>query len=191
MSRPGRRMADGLKPGDPIDYTVTYLEMTERPRAPVPARPANVNTALVRAEEPPLEYFLYLYTTVGGPHEWTDWLEKSEEEVTEFIHRPGVFLYTLMVDGWPGGFFMLDGSEEGVCDLAYFGLVPQAIGRGLGRWLLATAVETGWEMPGTERMSVNTNTLDHPRALGMYQRIGFVPVRQERMTRTLTRERAV
>ena len=96
-----------------------------------------------------------------------------------------------MVDGWPGGFFLLDGSSDGVCDLAYFGLVPQAIGLGLGRWLLATAVETGWDLPGTKKMTVNTNTLDHPRALPMYQRAGFHPVRRETAKRKLTRERAV
>jgi hypothetical protein len=34
-------------------------------------------------------------------------------------------------------------------------------------------------MPGIERMTVNTNTLDHPRAYGLYQEMGFVPVRHE------------
>ena len=84
---------------------------------------------------------------------------------------------------------MLDSRDPGICDLAYFGLVPQAVGRGLGTWFLATAVDTGWEQPGTERMTVNTNTLDHPRALGLYQKAGFVPVRREDATRNLTRER--
>lgn len=184
-------MAETLKSGDPIDYVITYLEMTERPRAPVPPRPANLNIALFLAEFPPREYFIYLYSTVGADFEWTDWLQRADAEVEEFIHRPGVFLYTLMLDGWPGGFFMLDAAGDGTCDLAYFGLVPQAIGRGLGKWFLATAIDTGWEIPGVVRMTVNTNTLDHPRALPMYQKAGFVPVRQESMTRILTRERAV
>ena len=183
-------MAEGLKPGDEIEYVVTFLEMTERPRTPPPSRPANLNTALLQAERPPVDYFLYLYATVGSQYEWTDWLAKPEGELQEFIHTNGVFLYTLMLDGWPGGFFLLDGSESGVCDLAYFGLVPQAIGRGLSRWLLGTAIETGWDLPGTELMTVNTNTLDHPRALPMYQRAGFRPVRRQTMTRVLTRERA-
>ena len=55
--------------------------------------------------------------------------------------------------------------------------------------LLATAIDTGWQMAGTERMTVNTNTLDHPRALGLYQKLGFVPVRRERLRRVLTRAR--
>ena len=184
-------MAEILDPGDEIEYVVTYLEMTERPTAPPPPRPANLNVALLHAVRPPADYFLYIYTTVGAEYEWTDWLARPRQEAEDFIHNNDVFFYTLMLDGWPGGFFMLDGSERGTCDLAYFGLVPEAIGRGLGRWLLATAVDMGWELPGTERMTVNTNTLDHPRALPMYQMAGFVPSRRETHKRVLTRRRAV
>ncbi|MEM9138266.1 MAG: GNAT family N-acetyltransferase [Pseudomonadota bacterium] len=182
-------MAETLKPGDTVDYVVTYLEMTGPPTAPTPPRPANLNTALVCADDAPVDYFLYLYRTVGADHEWTDWLEAPEEDLQAFVGNPEVLLYTLIVDGWPGGFFMLDGREPGTCDLAYFGLVPQAIGRGLGRWLLATAVHTGWARPGVERMTVNTNTLDHPRALGLYQRVGFQPIRRVEARRSVTRER--
>jgi hypothetical protein len=38
-------------------------------------------------------------------------------------------------------------------------------------------------------MTVNTNTLDHPRALALYQKMGFVPVRREDRSRVVTRER--
>ena len=83
-----------LLPGDPIDYVVTYLEMTQRPRSPVPARPVNQNVALLAASDPPVAYFLYLYKTVGAPHEWTDWLEKSAQEQQAFVSDSQVFLYT-------------------------------------------------------------------------------------------------
>ena len=177
------------QPGDEISYTVTYLEMLERPRKPIPARPANQNIALLAADNPPVEYFLYLYKSVGEAYEWTDWLQRPLDEAQDFVGNPKISLYTLMLDGWPGGFFMLDASGQGICDLAYFGLVPQAVGRGLGNWFLATAIDTGWEIEGTEKMTLNTNSLDHPRALGLYQKWGFVPVRQEEHTRILTRER--
>ena len=177
------------KPGDEIGYTVTYLEMPERPRRPIPARPANQNIALLSAQDPPVAYFLYLYKCVGEAYEWTDWLLKPLEEVQEFVGNAEVSLYSLMLDGWPGGFFMLDASKEGACDLAYFGLVPQAVGRGLGNWFLGTAIDAGWEIDGTRKMTVNTNTLDHPRALGLYQKWGFRPVRQQAAKRILTRER--
>lgn len=180
-----------LKPGDRVDYVVTWLEMTERPQRPLPPFPAGQQAALLAAHAPPAGYFLYLYRAVGAEYEWTDWLERPVEEAEAFIGDARVGLWTMMLDGWPGGFFVLDGRQPGVVDLAYFGLVQQAIGRGLGHWLLATAIDTGWERPGTRLMTVNTNTLDHPRALGLYQKLGFRPVRREGHGRILTRERVV
>lgn len=176
-------------PGDPVDYVITWLEMDERPRRPVPPLPAGQNAALLSAKAPPAGYFLYLYRAVGAEYEWTDWLQRPMEEVEAFVGDPRVVLWTMLLDGWPGGFFMLDSRTAGTVDLAYFGLVPQAIGRGLGHWLLATAIDTAWSLPATERLTVNTNTLDHPRALGLYQKLGFRPVRRERHRRQLTRER--
>lgn len=179
-----------LLPGDEVEYVITWLEMTERPRRPVPPLPAGQNAALLAAKSPPADYFLYLYRAVGAEYEWTDWLMRPLEAAEAFIGDPKVELYTMLLDGWPGGFFVLDGRRPGTVDLSYFGLVPRAIGRGLGHWLLGTAVDTAWLKPGTDRLTVNTNTLDHPRALGLYQKFGFRPVRRESHRRQLTRERA-
>ena len=87
-------MAEILRPGDPVDYVVTYLEMPARPTAPIPPRPANINAALIRAELPPREYFLYLYTTVGAEHEWTDWLDRPSADLEAFVGNDKILLYT-------------------------------------------------------------------------------------------------
>ena len=179
------------KPGDTVPYTVTHLEMTARPATPIPHVPIGSPLALIVAETPPVEYFLYLYNAVGAAYEWTDWLDATRQQQEAFVGDPRVELFTLMIDGWPGGFFILDTRRAGTCDLAIFGLVPQAIGRGLSAWLLASAIHMGWDRPGVTRMTVRTNTLDHPRALALYQRMGFVPVRRENKRRKLTRAREV
>ncbi|MEM9012976.1 MAG: GNAT family N-acetyltransferase [Pseudomonadota bacterium] len=162
----------------PKSFTITYLEMTAPPSFGRPPLPLGAATALLAAEDPPVWYFLALYRAVGDAHYWVDMTSRPEEEVAAYLTRPGMTLYTLMRNGWPAGFFLLDEGEEGESDLAYFGLVPEAIGQGLGSWLLRTAVLTAWERPGIERLTVNTNTLDHPRALPLYQRMGFVPIRR-------------
>ena len=179
------------KPGQRVRYTVTYLEMTARPATPIPHVPTGSPLALIAAENPPVEYFLYLYSAVGAAYEWTDWLDATRQQQEAFVGDPKVELFTLMVDGWPGGFFVLDTRQPGTCDLAIFGLVPQAIGRGLSAWLLGCAIHMGWDRPGVTRMTVSTTTLDHPRALAFYQRMGFIPVRREDKTRKLTRPREV
>jgi len=158
-----------------LDVVITYLEMTARP-VKLPPMPVGPKVALVAATAPPVHYFLYLYGTIGRSYAWTDWFEADAAAREAFVADPKVELFTMMLDGWPGGFFMLDTREQGVCDLAYFGLMPEALGRGLGAWLLGEAIESGWDRPGVERLTVNTCTLDHPAALPLYQKLGFRPI---------------
>jgi len=179
----------GGKAGDTVEVTRTYLEMTARPGS-LPPRPVNHPVALVSADRPPVHYFLYLYGSVGAAYDWTDWFREPETRLEEFVSDPRVVVYTMMLDGWPGGFFMLDWREPGLCDLAYFGLMPEARGRGLGPWLLGEAIDAAWSRDGVERVTVNTCTLDHPAALPLYQKLGFRPHRRETEARVLSqRER--
>ncbi len=175
--------------GDRVEVVVTFLAMEGRPGYPRPHLPLGPASALIAAERPPAWYFLDLYTAVGEEWEWTDRLDQPREELQAFLHDPAVTLYSFVRAGWPHGFFLLDGRTPGVVDLATLGLVPEAIGRGLGTFLLQTAVHAAWDRPGTDLLTVNTNTLDHPRALSLYQKAGFAPVRRETHHRRLTRDR--
>lgn len=178
-----------LPAGSEVEYTVTWLEMTGRPKYPYPHLPANHPASLLHADKPPRWYFLSLYDAVGRDYAWEDAHARDPDELQDWLNDPAVNLFTLIAHGWPHGFFMLDTRDNGTCDLAYFGLVPEAVGIGLGTYLLQTAILTGWDMPGTDRLTVNTCTLDHPRALQTYQKNGFTPVRRADFTRTLQRPR--
>ncbi|MDF0599355.1 GNAT family N-acetyltransferase [Psychromarinibacter sp. C21-152] len=175
--------------GTEVGYTVTFLEMTARPRWPYPPQPAGRPATLIAAEDPPPWYFRALYDAVGRDYSWEDIHALPEAVLREMLHDPAVTLWTLHRDGWPHGFYLLDARAEGTVDLAYFGLVPEAVGTGLGTWLLKTAVLAAWDLPGTRKMTVNTCTLDHPRALALYQKVGFEVVRREDRSRVLTRDR--
>ena len=176
--------------GTEVAYTITYLEMTDRPDWAAPPLPEGVR--LDRAINPPVWYFLSLYEAVGRDYEWRDRFDQAEQNpaaLASFVADPKVMLWTALSDGWPQGFFQLDARQVGTCDLAYFGMVPEAVGRGLGGVLLKTAIAMGWSLPGIERMTVNTCTLDHPRALDLYKKMGFRPIRTEDCTRILHRDR--
>ena len=68
-------------------------------------------------------------------------------------------------------------------EIAYFGLVPAAIGRGLGRALLTAAVDAAWSLkPVPSRVWLHTCTLDHPAALRNYLARGFQVSRTEQYT---------
>ena len=177
------------KAGTKIDYSVTWLEMDACPEFDWPHLPVGSTAALLRSEGAPVWWFLTLYDAVGRDYAWEDLHQREHSELEDWLNGDAMALYTLLDHGWPQGFFLLEDAGDGVIDLAYFGLVPEAVGKGLGVWLLKTAILTVWDRPGTKKLTVNTCTLDHPRALATYQKHGFTPVRREDRTRVLTRDR--
>ena len=164
-----------------LDYTVTWLEMTGR--SDLPRRPAPDGLSLVRAHDPPVHFFRYLYDAVGSPYEWTDLHEWSDAAVADYVRHEAMHLHVAYAAGCPAGFVLLDHREAPTTDVAYFGLVPEVTGRGIGTWLLLEGVHTAWDA-GIGRLTVNTCTLDHPGALPLYRKVGFVPVREEARQRT-------
>ena len=176
--------ADGKPPRGPLEAvgtlrcTVTSLEMTARPaHAPV-ALPAGRKIALLRARRPGAAFYRYLYDRVGEEWLWYERRAMDDEALSAIIDDERVEIYVLYDDGVPAGFFELDRREEPEIELAYFGLIPEFIGKGLGPYLLSAAIDLAWSYEPA-RLWVHTNTLDHPSALPLYQRFGFVPYKRE------------
>ena len=65
----------------------------------------------------------------------------------------------------------------GTIAFAVVGLADKAVGESRER-VRACFRALGLALP-PQRITVNTNTLDHPKALPLYQRLGFEPYRQE------------
>lgn len=166
--------------GRSLDIVVTHLEMTMRPTRPSRPHPPGRH-ALMRAEAPPIAYYRFLYETVGARWFWFERRQMSDQALGAVIADPKVEIYVLYVEGSPAGFIELDRRQTPAIDIALFGIMPEFMGRAFGAYLLDWGVAQAWSYePG--RLTVRTSTLDHPRALQVYQRVGFVPVRQERRT---------
>lgn len=165
------------KPGRRVPMTVTFLEMNARPSAPPPPQPKG-KVALLRSEKPTTHFYRYLYDTVGGDYLWVDRKKLSPEALAEIIQDPRNVLYVLYTEGTPAGMAELDLRKDGIANISYFGLMPEAIGRGLGYFFLYHTCINAWDRP-IKRLTVNTCTLDHPRALPLYQRVGFAPYSRE------------
>ncbi|WP_430449718.1 GNAT family N-acetyltransferase [Rhodophyticola sp.] len=176
--------------GTEVSFITTYLEMRTRPDFDVPALPDD--TRLEQALRSPVWFFLAVYDAVGRDYEWRDRFQQEIDDpdaLRAFVESPDVEMWVAYRHGWPQGFFILDWTEPGECDLAYFGMVPEAVGHGLGGILLKAAIARAWAREDMKMMSVNTCELDHPRALALYQKHGFVPVDTETRTRVLHRDR--
>lgn len=162
-----------------IDTTITYLEITERPSHPHVVAPQGMKLALMRARQPNVAFYRFLYNTVGGPWLWYERRALDDAALSQIITDERIEIYVLYVDGAPAGYAELDRRQPPDIELAYFGLMPDYIGKGLGRYLLTWAIDTAWSHE-PKRLWVNTNSLDHPKAIALYQRCGFQPYKQEK-----------
>ena len=160
-----------------ISMTVTFLEMTAKPSALPPPMPKG-KIAFLRAERPPTHFYRYLYDTIGEKYFWVDRKRLSPEALSDLLHDPRMEIYILYADGNPAGLAEMDLRAGNSAHLAYFGLMPEYIGRRLGYFFLYHACMNAWIHP-ISKLRVNTCTLDHPRALPLYQRLGFTPISRE------------
>jgi GNAT superfamily N-acetyltransferase len=162
---------------DRVAVTVTFLRMDKPPAEHTPALPPTMS--LVRLRAPTVAFYRYLYNTVGAEYLW--WLRRAmaDHELKALLGERAISIHTLYEGGEPAGFFELDRRPWPDINLSYFGLMPRAIGAGLGFGFLRAAVDEVWGS-GARGMLVNTCTADHPRALPTYIRAGFKPVRQVR-----------
>ena len=156
-----------------ISTTVTYLEMLVRPTRPTVSAPSKPRTALVRAENPSVGFYRFLYDAVGGPWTWMERRLMDDDLLRTVITSPDVEIYVLWVDGVPAGFGEVNrGVRPGEVELTYFGLIPEYIGLGLGWYFINAMIDIAWA-DEPRRIWVHTCDLDHPRAIGNYQKAGF------------------
>lgn len=127
-----------------------------------------------------VSFYRYLYGEVGREYHWVERRRWSDEQLSAYLADPGVLIWLLQVDGCPAGYYELCRDGDGGVQIAYFGLVPDFVGQGLGKLLLSAAVKSGWALdPRPARVWLHTCTLDHPQALPNYMARGFVPYKTE------------
>ncbi len=158
-----------------MPIVTTYLEMTSRDQL-VPKRCDDPRFRVLQATVPQGQLNRFLYILVGQPWSWTDRLKWSDAEWEAYAAQTAVRTFVGYWEGSPAGYFELRGTDE--IEIAYFGLAPKFIGRGLGGPLLTAALEHAWSCQ-PRRVWVHTCTADHPAALQNYEARGLRIYRTE------------
>ena len=161
-----------------MQATRTYLELTD----PTQFRPAFGDfpgLVVTHVEHPAPTLYRDCYRTVGEAYHWRDRWNWSDVEIAAHLSRPEITLHVAQQSGRLVGWYELRRvPDDRSVEIAYFGLAPDAIGRGLGKHLLSCAVRDAWAL-GAARVWLHTSTLDHPHALPNYQERGFVVYKTE------------
>jgi ribosomal protein S18 acetylase RimI-like enzyme len=145
-------------------------------RSPEQLQPKRCNDArfqIREQKEPNWVFNRDLYFGVGEQWQWIDKRPWTDEQWKEYASQPKLRTFAAYYDNEVVGYYELRSDAEGGVEIAYFGLLPQFVGRGLGGALLTSAIKEGWKM-SPRRVWVHTCNRDHPQALANYQARGFV-----------------
>lgn len=169
--------------------TVTYLQQLNPAEVNSSSKSLPEDARIELAEEITPEFSRFLYQSVGSELNWADRLDSTREQWDEVLRRPGSETWVLYQQGAPKGYVELvtevveAGSEV---EIFYFGLFPEATGRGLGGVLLSEALRQAWalgsrwtQLPAVSRVWLHTCSLDGPAALPNYQARGLKVYRTE------------
>jgi len=155
-----------LPPGK-VASVVTYVQMTARPSwidAPFPGQ-------LAPMPLDDLDAYRAVFRLVGENWLWFSRLRATDEQLRERIAKPG---YQVLLYEGGRGLVELDLPNADGMEISLFGLVPGDTGRGLGRAMMAHTLRRAWS-GDVSRVWLHTCTLDDPRALGFYRKMGFRP----------------
>jgi GNAT superfamily N-acetyltransferase len=148
-----------------------HLEMYDSSQFVACVIPGELTFSLIKPSDSTLNKFFY--ESVGKNWEWTDRLSWSDKDWEDYVSRQELHTWVATYRGERAGYFELEQQGAGDVEIAYFGLLPEAVGKKLGGPLLSFAIERAWRLPATKRVWVHTCTKDHPHALGNYQKRGF------------------
>ena len=160
-----------LPPGK-LANVVTCLEMMTNPLVGPQMLPTGFS--LRRLDDQDLESYRALFRKVGQDLMWFSRLIMTDEKLAGILGHTAVESFAFYKDEAAIGILELDFREMPNCELAFFGLIPEAVGSGAGRALMNVAIAKAWAKP-INRLWVHTCHFDHPNALRFYQRSGFKP----------------
>ena len=173
--------SDQIKP-----LVTTYLEMRShleirRPKSEI----RNEHLEVRELTRPDWKFNREMYLKVGENWKWIDKRPWTDGQWRDYANDPNLRTFAGYCDGEVAGYYELHRS---VCaaarerqtenreqvEIAYFGLLPEFIGRKLGGALLTGAIENAWAWPPTpSRVWVHTCNRDHSNALANYRARGF------------------
>ncbi len=159
-------------PAGKVATVVTCLQMFAPPAQQL--RQIDSDLVIHRWTSPPNEDYRRLFRAIGEQWMWVSRLIMSDHELVTILQDPLVEVYVIKDGDRQIGLLELDFRTDGECELAFFGLVADAIGKGAGRRLMNHAIATAWSKP-VRRFWVHTCHLDSQGALAFYQRSGFTP----------------
>ena len=123
----------------------------------------------------------FFYKQIGKRHQWVDRLIWQDKDWLKYISNENLKTYIFKRENDLVGYFELIFNNND-CEIAYFGILEEFIGKGYGGFLLSEALKIGFKR--ANRIWVHTCSLDHPNAIENYKSRGMKIFKTEILKRT-------
>jgi len=124
-----------------------------------------------------------LYREVGIKYKWLGRTQMSNKKLEKIILDSEVEIHVMKKNNQNIGFFEIDYRKDyvknGELRIVHFGLIEGFIGKGLGIKLMDAVISRSREL-SIKKIILQTNSLDHSRALPFYKKYGFKVFSEEK-----------
>mgnify|MGYP001387448939 CR=1 FL=1 len=134
---------------------------------------------LEKVNPPDFQLNKFFYKEIGKKHNWMDRLVWDDKKWINYLENSRVNTYVLKYKkDFIGYFEQIFDKEKLDCEIAYFGILKEYIGKKLGGYLLSEAIKISFNI-GSKRIWVHTCSLDHKNALQNYLSRGMKVFKSE------------
>ena len=128
------------------------------------------NFTITEATKKNFDLNKFFYKQIGKKHQWVDRLIWQDRNWMDYVANNNLKTYILRKGDDLVGYFELIFNKND-CEIAYFGILEEYIGKGYGGFLLSQALIIGFK--NANRIWVHTCSLDHPNAIENYKSRGM------------------
>ena len=157
-----------------------YLEISSI-ESLIEVKKPNSNLSISPINNPDYLLNKFFYKEIGKKHNWIDRLSWNEKQWIDYVNNKNVKTYILkegiQLVGYFEQIFYQDAKD---CEIAYFGILEEYIGKKYGGYLLSEAIKISFKI-GSNRVWVHTCSLDHKHALKNYKARGMKVFKSENL----------
>ena len=123
----------------------------------------------------------FFYKNVGKNHNWVDRLAWTDKKWIQYVENPRIKTFILKDNNNLAGYYeTIRDLDKDQCEIAYFGILEEYIGKKCGGYLLSDAIKRLFE-EGISRVWLHTCSLDHENAIKNYLARGMKVFKSEKI----------
>ena len=152
--------------------TIENLNQSKRP---------GPNFKIIEVDPPDFQLNKFFYKQIGRNHRWIDRLAWTDKKWIQYVENPRIKTFILKDNNNLAGYYeTIRDLDKDQCEIAYFGILEEYIGKKCGGYLLSYAIKRLFK-EGMSRVWLHTCSLDHENAIKNYLARGMKVFKSEKI----------